>query len=322
MKIKKFLGLLALSCLFIGCATTVKYKVTRPAELDLNGASSIGIENVIVPSYSHYSSNGDDTRVAQFVEESLARKIESHGYFTVYTSRDRRANPDIYFDAEIVVFEVNDTSRQVKVENPDYVPVKEGERRVERRGTGKNTTDKYLYEYRYQRKVHFVMKYSFVDGYTDKVIATRQCEFTEKSSEYDRTSDLPSSFDLLKSDINRVTDDVLYAIQPYYETCSFDLLEDETKNEDLKQADKLADKGELGESYRIYKRVYDQNGYFVAGYNAAMLQIALGNLSQARYEMEKVYAASGDSRARDALDFIDKEIASEQKLKKQDAKRK
>ena len=116
-------------------------------------------------------------------------------------------------------------------------------------------------------------------------------------------------------------DDVLYAIQPYQETCSVTLLEDETKNDDLKRADKLADKGQLVDSYRIFKRVYDQSGYFVAGYNAALLQLAMGNLSQAKAEMQDVYKTSGDQRARDYIDYIDKEIQSAQRLQKQDAAR-
>ena len=165
------------------------------------------------------------------------------------------------------------------------------------------------------------MRYSFINGINDKTIATKQCEFTKTSSEKDNKSDLPTPLDLLRYDINGFVDDVLYAIQPYQETCSVTLLEDETKNDDLKQADKLADKGQLVESYRIYKRVYDETGYFVAGYNAALLQLALGNLSQAKSEMTAVYNASGDKRARDYIDHIDQEIQSAQRLQKQDAAR-
>lgn len=321
MKLRKFFGVALTAALLTGCATTVTYKVDRPADLDLNGARSIAIESVIVPSYSRYSSKGDDTVVAQYIENTLAKRINQGGYYTVYTSRDRRSNADVYFDAEIVVFEVNDSSRQVKVENPNYIPLKPGERRVEKRGSNINTTEKYIYETRYTRKVHFVMNYSFINGINDKTIATKQCEFTKSSSETTDKSSLSDPIDLLRYDLNCLVDDVLYAIQPYQETCSVTLLEDETKSEDMKQADKLADKGQLVDSYRIFKRVYDQSGYFVAGYNAALLQLAMGNLSQAKAEMQDVYKASGDQRARDYIDYIDKEIQSAQRLQKQDAAR-
>lgn len=321
MKLRKFFGVALTAALLTGCATTVTYKVDRPADLDLNGARSIAIESVIVPSYSRYSSKGDDTVVAQYIENTLAKRINQGGYYTVYTSRDRRSNADVYFDAEIVVFEVNDSSRQVKVENPNYIPLKPGERRVEKRGSNINTTEKYIYETRYTRKVHFVMNYSFINGINDKTIATKQCEFTKSSSETTDKSSLSDPIDLLRYDLNCLVDDVLYAIQPYQETCSVTLLEDETKSEDMKQADKLADKGQLVDSYRIFKRVYDQSGYFVAGYNAALLQLAMGNLSQAKAEMQDVYKTSGDQRARDYIDYIDKEIQSAQRLQKQDAAR-
>lgn len=321
MKLRKFFGIALTAALLTGCATTVTYKVDRPADLDLNGARSIAIESVIVPSYSRYSSKGDDVVVAQYIENTLAKRINQGGYYTVYTSRDRRSNADVYFDAEIVVFEVNDSSRQVKVENPNYIPLQPGERRVEKRGSNINTTEKYIYETRYTRKVHFVMKYSFINGINDKTIATKQCEFTKSSSETTDKSSLSDPIDLLRYDLNCLVDDVLYAIQPYQETCSVTLLEDETKSEDMKQADKLADKGQLVDSYRIFKRVYDQSGYFVAGYNAALLQLAMGNLSQAKAEMQDVYKASGDQRARDYIDYIDKEIQSAQRLQKQDAAR-
>ena len=312
MKLRKFFGVALTAALLTGCATTVTYKVDRPADLDLNGARSIAIESVIVPS---------DTVVAQYIENTLAKRINQGGYYTVYTSRDRRSNADVYFDAEIVVFEVNDSSRQVKVENPNYIPLKPGERRVEKRGSNINTTEKYIYETRYTRKVHFVMNYSFINGINDKTIATKQCEFTKSSSETTDKSSLSDPIDLLRYDLNCLVDDVLYAIQPYQETCSVTLLEDETKSEDMKQADKLADKGQLVDSYRIFKRVYDQSGYFVAGYNAALLQLAMGNLSQAKAEMQDVYKTSGDQRARDYIDYIDKEIQSAQRLQKQDAAR-
>ena len=54
-----------------------------------------------------------------------------------------------------------------------------------------------------------------------------------------------------------------------------------------------------------------------AGYNAAVLQLALGNLNTAKEIMEELYNKSFDKRAVDALSDINNEIYQAQRLKNQ-----
>ena len=85
----------------------------------------------------------------------------------------------------------------------------------------------------------------------------------------------------------------------------------------MKNADKLAKKNCITESYDEFIRIYRETELFEAGYNAAVLQLALGNLNTAKEIMEELYNKSFDKRALDALSDINNEIYQAQRLKNQ-----
>lgn len=319
-KIKSFMIFGFIISLF-SCATTVTYKTNRPAAYDLNCARSILIESVITPRFNSYGVNNDDSKLAGYMENALAKEFRDYNYYTVYTSRDRRVEPDVYLDGEILFIDVTDNESRKQIENPDYIPPTKGERRVEKRGSNINTTEKYIYQYSYQREVHMCVRLTYVDAYTEKEIFSQEYDYVEKSYSVNSKSDLPSVYDLLYRHIDSIVSDIAYYVHPHAVTCKITLLENETKDKELDRAEDLADKGQLGQSYQIYKEYYDSTGLFFTGYNAALLQQAMGNLKQAKTEMEKVYKESGDTRALDALSVINAEVESNSKFEKQQAQR-
>ena len=80
---------------------------------------------------------------------------------------------------------------------------------------------------------------------------------------------------------------ILREIQPYVVTKRIELLEYSSKHPGMKYADELAKDGYVEESYEKFFEIYEDQGIFEAGYNAAMLLEALGELDDAETLMKE-----------------------------------
>ena len=87
--------------------------------------------------------------------------------------------------------------------------------------------------------------------------------------------------------------------------------------ERMKAADELAESSMLTKASDEFQKIYEETGLVEAGYNAAILQEALGNLSKAERMMTEVYNANPDSRVAKGLADIQYEINQANRLKKQ-----
>ena len=85
----------------------------------------------------------------------------------------------------------------------------------------------------------------------------------------------------------------------------------------MKAADELAESSMLTKASDEFQKIYEETGLVEAGYNAAILQEALGNLSKAERMMTEVYNANPDSRVAKGLADIQYEINQANRLKKQ-----
>ena len=94
-------------------------------------------------------------------------------------------------------------------------------------------------------------------------------------------------------------------------------MEDKTKNEAFKNANTLAKKGEIEESYQAFFDLYFSTGMMEAGYNAAMLDMARGNLSMAEKMMKELYSIYQDERIFTGLNDIQNEIKLAERLRAQ-----
>ena len=85
----------------------------------------------------------------------------------------------------------------------------------------------------------------------------------------------------------------------------------------MKKADKLAKDGYLRDSYNIFLKIYNDTNYFEAGYNAAMILMAMGQLNESESLMNNVYENTGNIKALEALSDIENEINQAKRLEKQ-----
>ena len=333
IRISGLLFLLLINLLLFSCATTVNVNLTRPAQLDLNGArtiavlpfkpayyykeyeTSLGKEILINTFYQIFKIKDPDE---QLVIDSLYSQIE-HGllnspYIKLVSSdsvekalRKGSLNPaDVYLTGEVSYFSVDDKSSE--------------EKKLIKAASG-NQPAQYQIIKLWRREVDFHFRYQIVDSTTDKIVAVNEYRCSNTSSKYESRRDLPGAYSLFESYIKKAAKQILHELQPYTITKSIKLLESKTKDKALKErmkaADELAANSMLAKASGEFQKIYEETGLVEAGYNAAILQEALGNLSKAEKMMTEVYNANPDTRVAKGLADIQYEINQANRLKKQ-----
>ena len=333
IRISGLLVLIFINLFLFSCATTVNVNLTRPAQLDLNGArtiavlpfkpyyyykeyeTSLGTEILINTFYQIFKIKDADE---QLVIDSLYSQIE-HGlinspYIKLVSSdsvekalRKGSLNPaDVYLTGEVSYFSVNDR--------------KYDERKLIRAASGDRAAEYQIVHY-WKREVDFNFRYQIVDSSTDKVIAVNEYRCSDSSYRYEYKGDLPSAYSIIESYIRKCSKKILQELQPYTVTKTIKLLECKTKDKVLKErmkaADEMAERSMIEKASDEFQKIYKETGLVEAGYNAAILQEAMGNLSKAEKMMTEVYNANPDSRVGKGLADIQYEINQANRLKKQ-----
>jgi len=319
--------------MFLSCATTVNVKLTRPAHLDLNGArtiailpikpcayykeynTSLGMEILINSFYQIFDIRDPDEQLAiDSLRTQIERGLLDSPYIKLVSSdavenakRKGYLNPaDVYLTGEVTYFDVSDSKSE--------------ERKLVKAAKGDQKAEYEIVRY-WKRTAYFNFKYQVVDSSTDKVISFDEIRMEETSSRYESKSSLPGTYSLLESDIRYAAKRILQELQPYVVTKSIKLLEVKTKDKELKArmkaADELAENNQINTASAEFQKIYEETGIVEAGYNAAILQEALGNLSIAETMMEKVYLQNPDSRVAKGLSDIRNEINMANRLKNQ-----
>lgn len=327
--------LLFISSVFLSCATTVKVKMTRPAQLDLNGAKTVAVLPFKPYSYyrEHNTTIGIGRRIVlntfyqifeikdpdeQLAIDTLRSQIErgllDSPYITLVSAesvqqsmRKGTLNPaDVYLTGEVSYFSVEDRKYE--------------ERKMVKPASGNQLAEYQIIKY-WVREVEFNFSYQIVDSSTETVIAYNEFRCDRSSSGYESRYDLPGAYSLIESDIRSAGRRILQELQPYTIIKSITLLEVKTKDkaikERMKAADELAEDSQLAQASAEFSKIYEETGLVEAGYNAAILQEALGNFSLAEEMMLDLYNSHPDSRVAKGLSDIRYEINQAKRLKKQ-----
>lgn len=326
-----FILIFCLIMLLSSCATTLNVKVTRPAELDLNGAQTIAV--LPIKPYEYYeireAARGVEVFVGVFFElfdrvgpeekrciDKLQYEIErglmDSPYIDLVSAtavsnaiKNNTSNPaDVYLTGEITRFDIFDNKNERRIK------VKDGDKE-----TGEKPEYKKIVEF--SRSIRLNFRYQIVDSVTGKIISFDRVELYANSGYKEDPRDLPSGYSMIEYDLSTTARKILRELQPYVVIKSITLMEDKTKNPDFKAADKLAKDGYLKDAYEKFSSIYQDIDMIEAGYNAAMLQMALGNLSEAERQMSDLYNKHPSTKTLSGLNDIKDEIAQAKKLKSQ-----
>lgn len=319
------------SIIISSCATRVSFKVTRPAEIDLNGAKTIAVLPIKPYEYININSNTlavdfflgaffgrfdkisyDEKLIIDYLQTSIERGLIDSPYIELISAsaveqaaKKGYINPaDVYLTGEITYFKVNDYKRKEKVQ-------------VKKDKDDEKQKKEYKYVEYYYREVEMSFKYQLIDSATNKILCYNKINLNESSGRRESSRELNNAYSMLEWDLKNTVSKIMKQIQPYVEVKSVKLLEPKGKNPEMKTAAQLAKESKLNDSYKAFVRIYDRTNLFEAGYNAALLQMVMGNLTMAENMMSSLYEETLDSRAYKALSDIRYEMEQAHILKNQ-----
>lgn len=302
---KKLFYLFALiaSLLFTSCGSDITTTVTRPAELDLNGAKSISV----LPFQTHQYASGKVTvlsffdyllsdtsepaqQVVDYITSGLTNSLLNSGFLNVVGSKrvETALNNgyeipcDVYLAGYISHFDNSISERWDDVKETYY----------------------------YKRSVSFTVTYEVIDARTNYVLSRKYQDISDTSYETSSRRDIPSAVSLVRDEIDSMVKKIMRQLEPYQELKEFTLLDDKAKSPDMKAARKIANDGYLDLAYQQYNSIYNSRGLFEAGYNCAIILEAFGNYDEAEALMTDLYMKTADKRAATALNDIRKERSS------------
>lgn len=353
-KLVKKIGIalfVVLNLSLVSCATSVSVNVVRPAELDLNGANSIAVLPFRPAMYhGHYEPrrghrltildfffrftdiNPEEQHAINLLKTEIESGLMNSKYLKLISSdavesalRNSKPVPaDVYLTGEVIDFNVVDkrieNKKKVFVDHSEDDDIDDGKERNAKAAK----EEEYIIEVEFKRYVTMEFRYQIVDSKTDEIISFKTVEISDDSFSEKNPRDLPSPYSIIKGKIQSSARQILREIQPYTVTKRLELMSYSSKHPAMKYADALAEDGFVQESYEKFYEIYNEQGIYEAGYNAAMLLEALGQLEEAESLMEEV-ARKADpkvaKRAVKALYDIRNEIKQAKKLDKQNQDR-
>ena len=312
------------SCgMFFSCASNLRTSVTRPAQFDLKGADTIAVLPFRTSGAYNIDSNGflisdiiyfmsavnqhaepAEKEIASYLTKSLVSELSGSDYLTLVGSakveqalRAAKVPPvDVYITGEITRFSHRTT------EDIETKEVEEG---------------KFKVIVRYRRTVDLEVLYQIIDSRTNKVLASRTRSCHGSSLRERHKSSLPSPLSIIRADLDGMVSGMIKEMQPYEEYVSIKFLGGNSRDVRMRLAKEYVRLEELGQALELYELVYDEQGIFEAGYNAALIYQARGELYTARERMSGLFDVTGDRRASRALSNLEYEIAQSERLSRQ-----
>ncbi len=318
-------GLLAVSC-----STTVKQEVEKPANLKVENyatVSALPFKTSVEMGKSSY----DDEPVETFEDyyQKLGQKAASENdEYVLLTQLDDRLTERLMQSSQLDYVDPDSVQYAIRhrTDIPADVYITGGFTKfsstIEKEDvdTGKkDDDDKPVMETRYWREASARVLYQVVETGTNRVISKNEFSFSDKSSKDTNWKKVSSAYSVLSPYLNSVVSNIMKDFTPHTETRELTLLKG--KGKAMKEADKLAGKGNLVAARGKFLSIYKQEGTFEAGYNAALLYEAMEEYDEALSLMNKVWKNSGDSRAKDKIRELEDEIEAARRLKAQKSRK-
>ena len=316
---------LCVALLLTGCQTEVETKIERPAALDVKNSTTVavmpfkgsaemakllddGTYNVnLYRNIDSLTSNplkvDDEQRVMTAITEALINDFEKTGRFTIVPSRNvmqaeaagKKAPADLVITGGLTYFGTALQSEQRQTTD------KKG-------GNARRTTY-------YWRDITLAVAYSVLETKTNTLLENREAKYTLSSEPTPERSFVPEAADMAISKVKELSKSIVKDFLPYTEDVALTLLFH--KDTTMKTASTNAQLGKIDLAIEQFQRIYDNKGYFEAGYNKAVLLQAQGELDKAYALMQEVYRRFNNDKAKRALTVLEREISSKDKLNTQ-----
>lgn len=316
--------LLSLLLLLSSCATSVGMKVTRPAEIDLHGATSIAVLPFRTGTDTFYT---DDyfSYFNYFVQILNAKKYANERM--IVDGFQRMIEKEISRSSDLILIDSDSAERYLergkKCPSDVFIigSIRNFKNDIDEKSVQKKEGDEIITITSCKRSVSFDLRYQVVESSTNKVIYTDTIYFSEVTPTEKRVSDLPSPFEMARSKLYSKAENLVNGFTPHQVTRYLSLLEGPKDDLDMEKAEELAKNDLIEQSYRLYMQIYKKRNLFEAGYNAAVILEAMTEFDEALELAEELSSKFNEKKAYRLVNDIKNEIALERKYQNQiDAK--
>ncbi len=302
--------------LLTSCATSVGMKVTRPAEIDLHGATSIAVLPFRTGNDSFYT---DDyfSYFDYFLQILNASKYVNERQ--IVDGFQRMLEKEISRSTDLIL--INSNSAESYLERGKKCPsdvfiigsIRNLKNDIDEKSLQKKEGNEIITLTSCKRNVSFDLRYQVVESSTNKVIYTDTIYFSEESATASRVSDLPSPFEMARYKLQSKAENLINGFTPHEMTRYLSLLDGPKNHLEMERANELAKNDLLEQSYKKYMQIYRQENLFEAGYNAAVILESMTRFDEALDLAEELALKFNEKKAYRLVNDIKNEIAQERK---------
>ena len=313
------------------CSTTVKQEVERPANLEVetyNAISALPFKTSAEMGKSSYDSEPVETFEDYYRKLGQKAASENDEYVLLTQLDDRLTQKLIasrelnYIDPADVEYALSHRSAAIPADmyiTGGFTKFTSTIEKEEHETGEKDDEDKPIMESKYWREASATLLYQVVETRTNRVISKQEYSFSDKSSKVTDWKKVSSTYTVLSPYLNSLVNNIMEDFTPHTETMELTLLKGKSK--EMKEAEKLAGKGQLAPARNRFLSIYRSQQLFEAGYNAALLYEAMEMYDEALRLMTDVWQTSGDSRAKEKMRELQKEQEAAARLQKQRSQR-
>lgn len=302
--------------LLTSCATSVGMKVTRPAEIDLHGATSIAVLPFRTGNDSFYT---DDyfSYFDYFLQILNASKYVNERQ--IVDGFQRMLEKEISRSTDLIL--INSNSAESYLERGKKCPsdvfiigsIRNLKNDIDEKSLQKKEGNEIITLTSCKRNVSFDLRYQVVESSTNKVIYTDTIYFSEESATASRVSDLPSPFEMARYKLQSKAENLINGFTPHEMTRYLSLLDGPKNHLEMERANELAKNDLLEQSYKKYMQIYRQENLFEAGYNAAVILESMTRFDEALDLAEEIALKFNEKKAYRLVNDIKNEIVQERK---------
>ncbi|MAG13713.1 MAG: hypothetical protein CMN78_03850 [Spirochaetales bacterium] len=315
-------GLVLVTLVFFGCTTSVPLVVQKPAEVNMVGARRIAIMDFGYPVQGTvYVSFADlfkaallraynlprnaartvEQRIAQYTTDRLIITLLDTNYFEIISPRHLAAALPSEIDSRMSAVQVGNRVKAEAIIVGDITEMGARDETVKETYTKKDEkTGKPITRIRrfLERTVTLALDYRVVNVKTGAIMATKYLSGTKKDRK-------PLGDDSIKPAVvlyQEIVDDLLPVISkqlaPYEVTEYRYLLNDETEDPRMEMADEFVKAGAYDAALELFLEVWDDEENPAAGFNAAIMHEAVGEIERAIEQMARTLKMIAGAQAR------------------------
>jgi hypothetical protein len=300
----------------IGCAPSIRLEVTKPAEVNMKGAKKLAVMDYGFP-VPNKSMNAEDllkaafskliglhvqeqetpeSKVAKCATSKTSAILTGTQYFTVLTPSDlsktlvdgsgqTMSAVDIGKKAGAQSIVLGDLER-LSLDDENFSE-------SYKKKDGSTVTENKI-----RRKVAVQLSYRVISTETGGILATKtlQGQVQQVVMEAERRS-LKSKEILGCEAIDQVIPAMARQLAPYRVVEKRTLLKDKTKNPEFERALNFLKGNMYGNAYDIFTQIYKTSANISAGFNAAIMKEAMGDLEAAYNEMNEIATKTANTDA-------------------------